>query len=216
METSLEVGPRVFESKEWDSFIAQKEAGRIWFGFGWQKTASRLCFLFAIPFVFISAGIFLEGEGLRANLKDPTTWLGGAGALIVALLAAWGGFRLLKSTNRIGMLDLENCCFSTIDKKDGETDKVFPCQDLYIHLEEVRPLDTDAEFHGKITIMGPGKPDEGNADPEVDVTIFHNLRFEDAFKAVRELQKAASWKGIIGDKVLINLYRSGYHEAKKE
>ncbi len=208
MEASLSAGLKVFESGEWENFIVQRKAGCIWFGFGGQKTISILCFFLVFAFFLLSVGIFIEGEGLRMNLKDATTSLAGLGALVVALLFAWGGTRLLKSTNRIGMLDLEKRCFSTIDQKDGKTDKVFSCQDLYIHLAEVIPDDSHTKFHGKITIAGPERPDGVEASPELHVTIFHYLRFEDLFKAVRELEKAASWKGIVGDKILVSLYRS--------
>ena len=212
MVTSSGADPKVFESKEWDPYIVENDGDRVWFGHPWQKNASMICFMFTFAFVVIGLGILFEGKGLRANLKDPTALIAGTGALLLASLVAWGGAVLLKRTNRVAMLDLENRHFCTINRRNGNTKDVFPCEDLYIRLMEVRPLDTDAEFHGKITIIGPEKPDEGRTEPDVDVTIFRYLRFKDVVKAIRELQKAASWKGIIGEELLISLYRSAEQE----
>ena len=208
MDTSPNAGPRPFESKEWGSSIALREPHRIWFGFGWQRNGGMLCFLFALALALGSAGVFLEGKGLKANLADVTTCLTGTAVLAVALVLALAGVKLLKSPGRVGVLDLETGSFSAVDQKSGKTRRAFSCGDLYIHMVETPPADGDAGFRGKITIVGPGKPQDEQAPPEVNVTLFHCLPYEDFFKAVRELEKAATWKGLIGSETWINMYRS--------
>jgi len=186
-----------FESNEWDSFVVLREPGRVWFGFGSQRNSAIFCFFFAFVFVILSAGIFLEGEGLIRNLKFVTTCMGGTAALIVALLFAFYGTKLFRRTNRIGMLDLENKLFSSVNQKNGKP-----------NITETTPDDADTTFYGKITIMGPENPGNIKTSPEINVIIFFRLRFEDIFKAVDELKKVADWKGIIGEEMLINLYQS--------
>ena len=209
MVTSSVAGPNVFESEEWDTFIVRRETDRIWFGFGDQRNWSIFCFLFAFVFILISVGIFFEGEGLRANLSDTTTCLAGIGALSVALLVALVGVHLLRSTNLIGMLDLETRCFSAINRRDSTIGKAFSCEDIYIHLAEIIIDDSQTMFHGKITLICSHHSDGMAASPKLHLTMFHYLCFEDIFRVVNELQKAASWKGIIGDEMLVNLYHSG-------
>lgn len=200
---------RAFETGEWDDYIVQKETDRVWFGHAHQKDAAIWCLLLAFPFVFFTAGIFLEGEGLRSNLKDVTTCVLGIVSLIVTLLFTLAGVGLLKSRDRIGVMDLKNQCFSTVNQRDGRTDNTFSCEDLYVQLEELTPIDGDTDFYARITIMGPEKPAEAKAGLKVNATIFNGLGLEEICKAAFELHKAASWKGIIGSGMLINLYRSG-------
>ncbi len=208
MENASGAGPRAFDSSEWDFCIVGRDAGRVWFGHVGQKTFAMLSFFFALAFAGVGVGIFLENEGLRENVKDATTWLGGLGAFIAASLAVWCGIKLRKGTNRTALLDLENRCFARVGRRDGAPHQAVSCRDLYIHLEEVDPSDGDTDFLGKITIVGPENPDTTKGDRAVNVVINHRLRFDLLFDVVRELQKAAAWKGIIGDEILVNRFRA--------
>ena len=144
---------RPFASGELDSSVVLRESNRIWFGFPWQKGGGIGCFLFA--FVLVGVGIFLEGEGLIANLRNVEVCIGGTAALAVALAFALVGVKLRRSTDRVGVLDLEKGCFAAVDQKSGKAGSAFPCADLYMHMVEAVPADGDAGMHGKITIVGP-------------------------------------------------------------
>ncbi len=196
-----------FESEEWNPFIVCREGSRIWFGFTWQRDAAFLCFMFACAFAFGSAGVFLEREGLRANLRTPTTCVGGTAVFVVAVLVALLGVKLLRGTNRIALLDAANGLFSAIDRKTGRTCKPFPCRELYINLAQNISGDAETRTYGRITIVGP--EEAGGGKTQVEATIIHRLTLEGISKAVRELEMAATWKGVIGDEFLVNRCRAG-------
>ncbi|MCI5223405.1 MAG: hypothetical protein D3924_12205 [Candidatus Electrothrix sp. AR4] len=63
-------------------------------------------------------------------------------------------------------------------------------------------------------IIGPDKVPGTQVAPEVNVTLFHSIPYEYFFQAVGELEKAASWKGLIGSTLWINMYRS--HKGDRE
>ena len=121
MAASSISGSKAFQSEKWDPYIVEREGHCIWFGFTWQREGGIIISFFALAFVGIGAGIFLEGEGLKANLKDATCCVMGAAAFLVALLIAWAGIYLMKSTNRIAKLDLENALFSAADPRPFST-----------------------------------------------------------------------------------------------
>ncbi|MCI5141134.1 MAG: hypothetical protein D3909_05290, partial [Candidatus Electrothrix sp. ATG1] len=140
---------------------------------------------------------------LEANLADTLTCRIGIAVLMAAVVFAFVGVKFLRSTNRVAMLDLEHRSFSPIDPKSGKARKAFPCEQLYIHMDETIPSDGDVGIYGKIMIIGP----ETHASPQVNVPLFHSISYENFFQAVEELEKAASWKGLIGSETWIKMYR---------
>jgi len=207
MNVSSDSGSKPFESKEWDSIVVLREDACVWFGFSWQRNGGFLFMLLALGLALGGIGVFLEPPGLRENLGNVQRVVLGTGVFIVAAAIAFVGIRFVRGTDRLAMLDLEKGEFAVVDQKSEQLKQAFPCGDLYIQMAEVPPDESDTGVHGKITIVGPGHPDDEPA-PDVNVTLAHYLPYEPLFNTVRELERAASWKGIIGEETWIKMYRS--------
>ncbi len=210
MDNSQNTGPRSFDPQAWGSGVVFSEPDRVWFESPEQKVFAIIFLIFAFFFLLVSAGIFLERKGLKASLTDMNTLLMGIASLVLALGFAMLGLVFLLSTNRVGLLDLANVTFSAVYWRSGKPKRAFSCSDLYIHIVETVRAEGDCVMRGRISIVGPEKPDSKRVPPEVNGILFFSLCDEDFFKTVRELEKVASWKGLIGDDTLIKLYKSGW------
>jgi len=200
--------PGPFQSKAWEYAIVLREAQRIGFGFGGQRDGGWLCLLFAVGFSLAGVGVFLEEQGLSARNDTVARWVLGVGVFAAVLVLVVVGIHLLRGTNRVGVLDLKSGCFSAVHPWTGKEGQPLPCRQLHIHLEELELTEDIHNFYAKIAIVGPERPDREGARPQIDKTILYCLHREDFFVAVRELEEAASWKGIIGDQRLIDMHRS--------